>query len=150
MGTRSATGLDERSRATWGGRQNLGGSWQTGGVPRSLTTGHWFASSQPPTLQIAVALLYWNALLGFLFGLITGGIAGLLMLLLVADIAGGYGVANERKWGYVVALVASLLPLVLLIVSGFSGGVFNVLFEIALVALLLHPMSRRYYKIWFR
>jgi len=97
-----------------------------------------------------VALLYWNALLGFVFGVISGGVAGILLLLFVADIAGGYGVANERKWGYHVALVASVLPLVLLVAAGFSGGIFYVLFEVALVALLLHPMSRRYYKIWFR
>lgn len=110
----------------------------------------WFPQHQPQTLQIAVALLYWNAFLGFFIGVLEGGIGRLFLLLLVAEIAGAIGVANDRKWGYAVALTAAFLPLVLLIAYNFAaGGILNLIFEIALVALLLHPMSRSYYKIWF-
>lgn len=118
---------------------------------KGLKERRWFPSSQPQTLQIAVALLYWNAALSLLVGLIARGFGLLELLVLGADVAGGYGIANERKWGYIVALVAAFLPLVLLIVVGglFTGGLLNLIFEIALVALLLHPMSRNYYKIWF-
>lgn len=112
----------------------------------------WFPSNQPQTLQIAVALLYWNALLGLIFGITVGGFGRLALLLIVAEVAGAYGMSNERKWGYVVALVAAVGPLVLLIaVAGFLGaGILNLLFQIALVALLVHPQSRAYYRIWYR
>jgi hypothetical protein len=111
----------------------------------------WFSHYQPQTLQIAVALLYWNALLGLLFGILLGGTGRLLLILLVAEFAGALGVANNRRWGYLLALVAAFLPLVLLVTSNVtSGGVLNLIFEVALVILLLHPMSRAYYKVWFR
>jgi hypothetical protein len=116
-----------------------------------MTEMRWYPQHQPQTLQIAVALLYWNAFLGLLLGIFEGGIGRLFLVLLVAEIAGAIGVANERKWGYVVALVAAVLPLVLLITNNVAaGGLLNLIFEIALVALLLHPISRNYYKIWFR
>jgi hypothetical protein len=119
---------------------------------RGLRQRRWFPSHQPQTLQIAVALLYWNAAIGLLVALLVGGLGRLELILLAADVAGGYGVANERRWGYVTALVAAFLPFVLLfVVGGFlAGGILNLIFEIALVVLLLHPMSRNYYKTWFR
>jgi hypothetical protein len=119
---------------------------------RSLAERRWFPTHQPQTLQIAVALLYWNTFLNLLVGLFVGGLGRLTLLLVVAEFAGAYGVANERKWGYGVALGAAILPLVLLVAVGgfFGGGVLTLIFEIALVALLLHPQSRAYYKIWFR
>ncbi|HLX78180.1 MAG TPA: hypothetical protein VKR27_04790 [Acidimicrobiales bacterium] len=119
---------------------------------RLPTARRWFPSSQPQTLQIAVALLYWNALLGLIFGITVGGWGRLSLLLIVAEIAGAYGISNERKWGYVVAVVAAIVPLILVIaVAGFLGaGILNLLFQVALVALLLHPQSRAYYKIWYR
>jgi hypothetical protein len=140
-------------RGDEGGRRRVdGSSWQTGAMARSITQLHWFPRNEPQTLQIAVILLYWNAFFGFLFGILAGGrgVGAVLLLLLIADIAGGYGVANERKWGYLVALLASLAPLALLVEFGYFRGVLNIIFEIALVVLLVHPMSRSYYKIWFR
>ncbi len=111
----------------------------------------WFGTDQPQTLQIAVALLYWNALLSLIFGLLAGGFGRTALVLVVADVASGFGVANERKWGYYLALVAALLPLALLVAGLYAfGGLLNLLFQIALIALLLHPMSRTYFKIWFR
>jgi len=124
---------------------------QTELVAHGMTQMRWYPQHQPQTLQIAVALLYWNAFLGLLLGVMEGGIGRLFLVLLVAEIAGAVGVSNERKWGYVVALIAAVLPLVLLIADNVAaGGLLNLIFEIALVALLLHPMSRNYYKIWFR
>jgi hypothetical protein len=114
-----------------------------------VTQRHWFPRHQPQTLQIAVALLYWNAALYLLFGLIGGGLARLILVLVAVEVVGGYGVANERKWGYWAAVGAAILPFVLLF-DGFGGGLLSLLFEIALVVLLLHPQSRSYYKVWFR
>ena len=107
----------------------------------------------PQTLQIAVYLLYGNAVLGLLFGAFAGGAGiGLLLslLLLVAEAAGGFGVANERKWGYIVALVAAVLPFALAFLGYGAIGILSLIFEIALLVALLHPMSRNYVKLWFR
>ncbi|MCU1489983.1 MAG: hypothetical protein JWM85_1388, partial [Acidimicrobiaceae bacterium] len=93
-------------------------------------------------------LLYFNAFIALLTALLAGGNATLYLLLVAADAVGAYGIANERKWGYKVAIVAAILPFVLLIAiagSVLAGGIINLLFEVALVALLLHPMSRSYY-----
>ncbi len=121
---------------------------------RGLNERRWFSSSLPQTLQISVFLLYWNAVLGLLLTLLAGGASIVYLALVAADGAGGFGVANERKWGYLVALVAAFLPFVFLFLGHggglLAGGILNLIFEIALVALLLHPMSRNYYKLWFR
>jgi hypothetical protein len=117
----------------------------------------WLNPTQPQTLQIGVMLLYVNAALGLL-SLIIGGAAGLLgIAIIAAEILGAYGIANERKWGYIVGLVAAILPLalvVLAIIAGAGGvlglGIIGILFQIALVALLLHPQSREYQRIWFK
>jgi uncharacterized membrane protein (DUF2068 family) len=101
-------------------------------------------------LQIAVALLYWNAALSLLFGLLAGGLGRLDLVLMAVEIVGGYGVANEKKWGYWIAVVAAVIPFVLLGLGYVGASILTLLFEIALVALLLHPQSRSYYKIWFR
>ena len=117
----------------------------------------WLNPTQPQTLQIGVILLYINAALGLL-SLIIGGAAGLLgIAIIAAEILGAYGIANERKWGYIVGLVAAILPLalvVLAIVGGYGSilglGIIGLIFQIALVALLLHPQSREYQRIWFK
>ena len=102
-------------------------------------------------LQIAVALLYWNVLLEIIIGVLEHSAGPFFPIVLVADVAGALGVSNERKWGYAIALLAAILPFILIITSNVAaGGILNILFEVALVALLLHPMSREYYRIWFR
>ena len=117
---------------------------------KSMTERRWFPAHQPQTLQIAVALLYWNAALSLLFGLLSGGYGRYELVLMLFEVFGGIGVANERKWGYWVAVTASVIPFVLLALGYVGGGLLTLLFEVALVALLVHPQSRSYYKIWFR
>jgi hypothetical protein len=107
----------------------------------------WTNPSQPQTLQIAVFLLYINAVFALLFGGL-GSVYGLMII--AGGVAGGLGIAQEKRWGYGVALAVSLLPFVLIIagkalITGFIG----LMFDIALVALLLHPQSREYQRIWF-
>ena len=122
----------------------------------------WFNANLPQTLYIAQFLLYFDAFfmaLGVLFG---GGLGLIGMLALAASVYGAYGIANELKRGYQVAVVAAFLPLTLrlllfaarrgrsyLATCSSSGNVLNVIFEYALIALLLHPMSREHQKIWF-
>ena len=124
-----------------------------------MPTHRWINQSQPQTLQSAVLLLYLNAALALLFGLLAGGAQGAIGIVTLAGVAGGYGIANEKKWGYYVAIVVAAIPL-LYDVLGFlnlgyslafsSNFVIRVLFDILLAVLLLHPMSRGYQKIWFK
>lgn len=121
-------------------------------MPSSLQHLRWFPTEQPQTLQIATALLYWNAILGLIAGLADGGLGRLSLLLIAADVAGALGISNAKKWGYYVAISAALLPLILLFIlsSIFAANILSLLFQIALVALLLHPHSRSYARIWYR
>ena len=106
--------------------------------------------SQPQTLQIAVFLLYFNAA----FTAIFGGLFSVFGLLIIVGCAAGvFGIANEQKWGYGVGVAMAFLPFALRLLSGSSVlgySIINLMFEIALIALLLHPQSRDYQRIWFK
>ncbi|HEY8215653.1 MAG TPA: hypothetical protein VIH82_00865 [Acidimicrobiia bacterium] len=109
---------------------------------------------QPQTLVIGTMLCYLDAIFGFLFGMVSTSVV--LALLTIAGLAiGGYGIANEKKWGYAVAVGAAVLQVVMLVavagadVLGFPL-LLNLVFDGALVALLLHPQSRDYQRIWFK
>ncbi|MCZ7525705.1 MAG: hypothetical protein M5U14_04535 [Acidimicrobiia bacterium] len=114
----------------------------------------WINHSQPQTLVIATVLLYLNAAFGLLFGVVAT--SRLTWLLAVVGMGvGGFGVANEKKWGYAVAVAASVLQVAMLFIvfpldEVFGRYIFTLMFDGALVALLLHPMSRDYQRIWFR
>jgi hypothetical protein len=116
-----------------------------------METRRWTNPTQPQTLQIAVFLLYMNAVFTALFG----GLASPIGLALVAgEAAGGFGIANEKRWGYNLGIAMAFLPFILRIALGgveavLGGSIINTMFEVALVALLLHPHSRDYQKIWF-
>ncbi|HYU39274.1 MAG TPA: hypothetical protein VEM59_05480 [Acidimicrobiia bacterium] len=106
--------------------------------------------AQPQTLVLGTLLLYVNAVFVLLS---VFSLPGLLMVVALA--VGGYGIANEWKWAYAVAVVAAILQLIFLLAYyGFSVFEFPViitlLFDGALVALLLHPESRSYQRIWFK
>ncbi len=114
----------------------------------------WLNPAQPQTLQIAVMLLYLSAAFGLFGMLVRGSLFPALVLIVAAQAAGAYGIANERRWGYWLALAAALLPFVLaFLLTGnpiLAGDPLSLLFQIALVALLVHPQSRDYRRIWFR
>ena len=114
-----------------------------------METRRWTNPSQPQTLQIAVFLLYINSF----FALIGGGLFSRFgLLVVVGGVGAGFGIANERKWGYGLGLLMAFLPFILALayhVSILGVGLINLAFEIALVALLLHPQSRDYQRIWF-
>lgn len=113
----------------------------------------WFNPAQPQTLQIAVMLLYLSAAFGIFRLLVIGRLPLLLLALVVTQGAGGYGIANEKRWGYALGLVAAFLPFVinfLIVGNPIAGDPLSLLFQIALVALLIHPQSRDYQRIWFK
>lgn len=133
---------------------------------------------QPQTLVIAVLLLYFRAvwtLLGLKLQYVVfpgssldfdGRVSNPLLQLglPVLMVAAGYLVANERKIGWRLAVVASALPLFarVMVMFGVSFGVainstspldydlLGLLLEVALFALVVHPQSRSYQRIWFR
>ncbi len=109
----------------------------------------WTNPGQPQTLQIAVFLLYINAA----FSVVQMLRVGLFLPILAAaagSVAGGYGTANEKKWGYALAVAASVFQLLLGLSYFGLANLIGLMFDIALVALLLHPQSRDYQRIWFK
>jgi hypothetical protein len=123
----------------------------------ALESRRWFNPSQPQTLQIAVWLLYFNAVGGLIFGsvYITLGVF-LGLIALVGCGAAAFGIANEQRWGYLLGVAMAVLQVLLIVavvgILGLFKGValISFLFAVALVALLLHPMSRDYQRIWFK
>ncbi len=111
--------------------------------------------TQPQTLQIAVFLLYADAAFAVFYMLV--GLRNPLYSLPVAAgaVAAGFGIANEKRWGYWLAVVIAFLPATLRVLfygpDGLLGtGLLNLMFEIALIVLLLHTQSREYQRIWFK
>jgi hypothetical protein len=120
-----------------------------------MQTRRWTNPNQPQTLYIAVFLLYLDAAFG-IFRMLAFGVFPLVPLALAAGgVAAGFGIANEKKWGYFLGIAMAFLPLTLRIIflgpgDAFSVGLLNLMFEIALIALLLHPQSREYQRVWFQ
>ena len=118
-----------------------------------METRRWLNQSQPQTLVIAVMLLYLDAVFLALFG---GLFSPIGLLLIAGSVGAGYGIANERKWGYYLGIAIAtlgLLPYVLLLLgrgSLLGTSLLNLLFAVAKFALLVHPQSRSYEKIWFK
>jgi len=121
----------------------------------------WFNGRLPQTLVISQFLLYLNAFWSLMYTL-SGSV--LFLLATGAYIYGAWGIANERRQGYRVAVAAAFFPLTLraflsLFASGgFLGNlgwvligptVISALFEYALIGLLLHLQSREHQKVWF-
>ncbi len=134
----------------------------------------WFNPHLPQTLQIAQILLYINAVFAFLYGVVgaRSGASSVVRFLFVVAIGayvyGGWGIANERKLGWQVGIAAALSPFVLRFLDAVlafdflstswkirytigleGGGLLSTIFDVALVALLVHPMSRNHQRIWF-
>ena len=104
---------------------------------------------QPQTLVIATLLLYVNAF----FDLIA--FVPILVLTAALGGLGGYGIANEKRWGYALGTTIAILRVVILIAFARDQVfqfplILTLLFDGALVALLLHPESREYQRIWFK
>ena len=68
------------------------------------------------------------------------------------------GIANDKRWGYNLGLAISVLGLVPFVILAATDGVTELLdpfvlvamvFPVARFALLVHPMSRDYQRIWF-
>jgi hypothetical protein len=114
-----------------------------------MPSNRWVDRTQPQTLMIATIVMYINAV----FGLIDGFILFLFPLglaFVAGQVASGWGIANEKKWGYWLGIVLSAAFVVFLLLHFSGPALVNLLFYGALVALLLHPQSRSYARTWFR
>jgi membrane-associated protease RseP (regulator of RpoE activity) len=120
-----------------------------------METRRWTNPTQPQTMQIAVYLLYINAVLSALFGAIVSPIG---LVLVIGQAAAGFGIANERRWGYWLGVAIATLGLVPFVLAVLDGGlgvalsfgfIISLLMPAALFALLLHPTSREYQRVWF-
>ena len=113
-----------------------------------MATNRWLDRTQPQTLFMAVILLYISSAFSLLSGI------GLLTLVIAAGgVAAGWAIANEKKWGYALGIAMAVLPFALQLAflgNPFATDLISLMFEIALLALLLHPQSREYQRIWFK
>ncbi|MGK2929928.1 MAG: hypothetical protein ACSLFO_10170 [Acidimicrobiales bacterium] len=111
-----------------------------------METRRWINHSLPQTLGNAVLLLYISAAFDALGGFIGTPLG---ILIIAAKVGAGFGIANEQKWGYQLGVGVA----VAVIVGGLTGilpaGIISLLFDILLVALLLHTQSREHQRIWF-
>jgi hypothetical protein len=112
----------------------------------------WLNRSQPPSLQNATILFYLNAVFAVVF-------MDYFFLLKIVGVGAGFGIANEKKWGYYLGIAVAIIPLITTLGWLVGGGYgmnqfFNllimILFQILLVGFVLHPASRSYQKIWFK
>ena len=138
----------------------------------------WTDRLQPQTLQIGTFLLYINGFfaaasvldkkdyLGYVRERWSiGGLVGIGVV--AAYVLGGFLMANDRKIGYALSIVAAFSPFAIRFwaisdlerLTGVNIGIWDKLtggdtigfiFEVALCALLLHPQSREHQKLWFR
>jgi len=127
----------------------------------------WISDRMPQTLYIAQLLLYFRGAFGFLTLFSIGSVvlfgskaiaAAVLLLASVGSVAAAFGIANARKWGYRLGIAASLTPFVIRLQIAVDFGLgdaisyntFGLLFDVALVALLVHRMSGEHQRIYFR
>ena len=111
----------------------------------------WVNPHQPQILSTGVILCYIQGVFAILNYPLLGPWA---FLILAGLVGGGFGVANEKKWGYVVAVAAAVVQVVVILTGGNNLGDVGVIIELAfavlLVVLLMHPTSRSYQRIWFK
>jgi hypothetical protein len=135
-----------------------------------VQTRRWVNQSQPQTLVIATFLLYAGVLFVVLGSGTNIGIAlansqdGLQLLnnlgrvfVAVGGAFAGYQIAQEKKLGYYLGIAVAALPLVADVIALARNRInfvdldlVNLIFEIALLALILHTQSRNYVRLWFK
>jgi len=139
---------------------------------KHLDVRKWFDRMQPQTVSIATILLYINGAFAFLRFLdrtdiegymrVYGGLHALITIgFILCFPLGGFLMANGKLFGWYVSLLAAFSPFILRTIFKVTiadlmgwqdvivgGSYVNLKFEIALCALLLHPMSQEFVKRW--
>ncbi|MCB0974139.1 MAG: hypothetical protein KDB86_06215 [Actinobacteria bacterium] len=127
----------------------------------------WFNNRLPQELVIAMVLLYlqafWSGVEGiqWLFEVVgisnplvgvDNRIGALSLAVSILSVLGARGIAAELKPGWRTAIAATgLLAVTELWVYGadWFDNIVNVMFTLALLALLLYGPTRRYVNVWF-
>ena len=119
----------------------------------------WYNQFLPQTLMSAMILLYFRGALDLIFSLRSMSVLSLIVF--GGYILGAFGIANLRWWGIIIGVISIGYVFVqvtfialkegasIFDVLGFffnSTHIINTLFDIAIVALLVHPMSINYAK----
>ena len=118
----------------------------------------WVNPRQPQTLYIAHLLLYMRGGLPLVLGLILPySPRPVALVLAVVSVVAAFSIANERRWGYKLGVVVAAFPLAIVVLAVVLNGVnelwrdpIGTMFDIALLALLVHPTSRFYQRAWPR
>jgi hypothetical protein len=113
-----------------------------------MPSNRWVDRTQPQTLMMATVLMYVNAALDLLLSIGAFSVIGLLLI--VGQVGAGWGIANEKKWGYWLGVALAVLLVVFTVLHLSFGSIVSLIFYAALLALLLHPQSRAYRRTWFR
>jgi hypothetical protein len=125
----------------------------------------WINNRQPQTLYIAQILLYVSAVSALIFGNTGAGVIDnalgqlvIVLLLTFGAAAGAFGIANERKWGYQLGIAAAIAPFIVRAIvwrrfgldDAIQWNLFGLVFDVAVLAALLHRTSGEYQRIYFR
>ena len=121
-----------------------------------METRRWVNPQQPQTLYIAQLLMYFQGGFALVFGVIGGrSLSVFTLALAVGKVMAAFGIANERRWGYWLGVAIAALPLVTRVLLAATDTVrwlwadgIGLLFDVALIALLLHPISRNHQRNW--
>ena len=115
----------------------------------------WVNPRQPQTLYIAQLLMYFQGGLSLVFGMLNASLGFYTLTIAVGKVMAGFGIANERRWGYRLGVVVAVVPVALLVLLAVTdtprwlwADAFGLLFDIALIALLVYPTSRDYQRYW--
>ena len=121
-----------------------------------METRVWVNPRQPQTLYIAQLLMYFQGGFSLVFAMLGArSLSIYLLVIAVGKVMAAFGIANERRWAYKLGVVVAAIPLVLVALLAATEGLgwlwadlIGLMFDIALLALLLHPMSRNYQRYW--
>ena len=121
-----------------------------------METRVWVNPRQPQTLYIAQLLMYFQGGFSLVFAMLGArSLTIYLLVIAVGKVMAAFGIANERRWAYKLGIVVAAMPLVLVALLAATEGLgwlwadlIGLMFDIALLALLLHPMSRNYQRYW--
>ena len=121
-----------------------------------METRVWVNPRQPQTLYIAQLLMYFQGGFSLVFAMLGARSLTIYLLVIAAGkVMAAFGIANERRWAYKLGVVVAAIPLVLVALLAVTEGLgwlwadpIGLMFDIALLALLLHPVSRNYQRYW--
>ena len=121
-----------------------------------MDTRRWVNPQQPQTLYIAQLLMYFQGGFALLFGVIGGRSLSVITLAVAAGkVVAAFGIANERRWAFKLGVAIAAFPLATRVLLAATDTVrwlwadgIGLLFDVALIALLLYPTSRDYQRNW--